>query len=359
MSTSPTPANIYRSTCRKFAACVTAVTLFALCLFAPTQPSARAQTTAGSTGLVISQVYTRGGEPGAAFQNDYVEIFNRGSASVDMNNWSLHLSTSSGPIPASITIKFVSSRGIPVEPGRYLLFKLGSGGADGQPLPFPDFDLSGLPGPVPLNLNADAGTVALLMPDSSFQGCPNVQTTGVADVVGYGAGATRFAGFDGPAPTPTLASAALRNGGGCSDNNSNAIDFRLGAANPRNGSSPAAPCNFTTPSSAFDFAAPQFDVAESDGVAHIAVTRIGDVSTPASVEYDVTGGLSANDRSDYTTAIGTLRFDAGEREKTFDVLITDDGRPEQNENAFMALLHAKGAEIGPRNSAMLVIHDND
>src|SRR5205814_3908124 len=89
MSNPPRPAKIYRSKCRKFAACVTAVTLFALCLFAPAQPSARAQTTVGSTGLVISQVYTRGGEPGAAFQNDYVEVFNRGTSSVDMNNWSL------------------------------------------------------------------------------------------------------------------------------------------------------------------------------------------------------------------------------------------------------------------------------
>src|SRR5256714_12947525 len=177
MSNPPRPAKIYRSTCRKFAACVTAVTLFALCLFAPTQPSARAQTTVGSMGLVISQVYTRGGEPGAAFQNDYAEVFNRGTSSVDMNNWSLHLSTGSGPIPASITIKFVSSRGIVVKPGRYLLFKLGHGGTNRQPLPFPYFDMSGLPVPVPLNLNADSGAVALLMPDSSFQGCPNLHTT--------------------------------------------------------------------------------------------------------------------------------------------------------------------------------------
>src|SRR2546423_4794576 len=359
MSNPPRPAKIYRSTCRKFAACVTAVTLFALCLFAPTQPSARAQTTVGSMGLVISQVYTRGGEPGAAFQNDYAEVFNRGTSSVDMNNWSLHLSTGSGPIPPSITINFVSSRGIPVEPGRYLLFKLGSGGTDGQPLPFPDFDLSGLPGPVPLNLNADSGVVALLMPASPSQAGPTVKPTGVAAFVGSGAGATCFEGFDGPAPAPTLASAALRNGDGCSDNNSNAVDFRLGAANPRNGSSPAAPCNFTAPPGFFDFAAPQFDVAEGDGVAHIAVTRLGDVSTPASVEYDVSGGLSANDRSDYTTAAGTLRFAPGEREKSFDVLITDDARPEQNESAFMGLFRAKGAGIGPRNSAMLVIHDND
>src|SRR2546423_6619066 len=261
MSNPPRPAKIYRSKCRKFAACVTAVTLFALCLFAPAQPSARAQTTAGSTGLVISQVYTRGGEPGAAFQNDYVEVFNRGSASVDMNNWSLHLSTGSGPIPTSITIKFVSSRGIVVESGRYLLFKLGSGGTDGQPLPFPDFDLSGLPGPVPLNLNADSGVVALLMPDSSFQGCPNVQTTGVADFVGYGAGSTCFEGFDGPAPAPTLASAALRNGGGCSDNNSNANDFRLRAANPRHRSPPPPPAQLPPPPGLLCLPPPPFAAA--------------------------------------------------------------------------------------------------
>ena len=66
MSNPPRPAKIYRSTCRKFAACVTAFTLVALCLFAPAQPSVRAQNAGTPSTLVISQIYTHGGEPGAS-----------------------------------------------------------------------------------------------------------------------------------------------------------------------------------------------------------------------------------------------------------------------------------------------------
>src|SRR5205085_9648284 len=98
----------------------------------------------------------------------------------------LHLALKSSPIPTAATIKFVSSRGIPVEPGRYVLIRL-AGGANGQPLPSPDFDLSGLPGPFPLDLNSASGEVGLLTPDGSFQNCPTAPTAGVADYVGYGA----------------------------------------------------------------------------------------------------------------------------------------------------------------------------
>src|SRR2546421_178717 len=276
MSNPPRPAKIYRSACRKFAACVAAVTLVALCLFAPSQPTARAQNAGTQSTLVVSQIYTRGGEPGAAFQNDYIELFNRGNASVDMNGWGLHIALKSSPIPTAATIKFVSSRGIPVEPGRYLLIKL-AGGANGQPLPSPDFDISGLPGPFPLDLNSASGEVGLLTPDGSFQNCPTAPTAGVADYVGYGA-AICFEGFDGPAPAPTLSSATLRDGGGCSDNNSSAIDFHLGAATPRNSSTPAVPCNFPPPPSFFNFAAPQFDTTEFQDHTTINVTRIGDTS---------------------------------------------------------------------------------
>src|SRR5919198_5116980 len=326
MSNFLSPAENYRSTCGRVAARVAAVAVLALCLSAPSPPAARAQNAGSPSALVISQVYTRGGEPGAAFESDYVELFNRGNTSVNMNGWSLHLALKSSPVPTSAVIKFVSTRSILVEPGRYVLIRL-AGGASGQPLPPADFDLSLIP--VPLDLNAAAGVVGLLTPDGSFQGCPTPPTPGVSDYVGYGA-ATCFEGVDGPAPAPTLLSATLRDGGGCSDSNSSAVDFHLAAASPRNSATPAAPCSFTPAPSLFDFSAPQFDAAESQGRAEITVTRTGDTTQAASVEYVITGG-TAFERSDYTTALGTLRFAAGETQKSFDVLLTDDATQEMNE----------------------------
>src|SRR5215212_5721071 len=123
MSNSPRGAEIRRPNCRRLPALATAFAAFALLLCAPSE-AARAQTVSGSPNLVISQVYTRGGEANASYQNDFIEIFNRGTEPVDMNNYGLHMSTTSGPIPTSILVRLASSRGIVVPPGRYLLVKL-------------------------------------------------------------------------------------------------------------------------------------------------------------------------------------------------------------------------------------------
>ena len=37
--------------------------------------------------VVISQVYGGGGNSGATLKNDFIEIFNRGSAAVDVTGW--------------------------------------------------------------------------------------------------------------------------------------------------------------------------------------------------------------------------------------------------------------------------------
>jgi hypothetical protein len=359
MSCPPHDAKSFCVTRRKVATYLTTFVTFALVLFIQSPRAARAQTTSGSTGLVISQVYTRGGEAGAAFQNDYIEIFNRGSVPVDMNSWGLHIAISGGPIPTTWLIRFASSRGIMVEPGRYVLIKL-AGGPNGQPLPSADFDFDFSFLPIPLNLSSTSGTIALLLPDASFQGCPTLQTPGVVDYIGYGAGSTCFEGVDGPAPAPTLLSATLRGGGGCTDNNSSALDFALGAANPRNSSTAAAPCNINVPLSFINFAAPQFHTTEDAGHQEILVTRTGDVTAPATVDYIITGG-TAFERSDYTTTAGRLRFAPGETQKSFDILLTDDATQEPNETVEMLLWKPTGAGVstGFVDKATLVIHDND
>src|SRR6267142_3267042 len=48
------------------------------------QPAAAVSTT-----IVLSQVYGGGGNLNAPYQNDYVELFNRGSATVNIAGWSI------------------------------------------------------------------------------------------------------------------------------------------------------------------------------------------------------------------------------------------------------------------------------
>src|ERR1044071_9521023 len=118
MSNSPRGAEIRRPGWRIFIARVTAVTAFALLISAHAQ-TARAQSVSGSPDLVISQVYTRGGEAGASYQKDFVEIFNRGTEVANLNNYTLHVTLDIGPIPASLSVRLFSSIGIVVQPGRY------------------------------------------------------------------------------------------------------------------------------------------------------------------------------------------------------------------------------------------------
>jgi hypothetical protein len=343
------------------AARVTAFAALALILFAPSSLAVRAQTISGSPDLVISQVYTRGGEPGASFRSDFVEIFNRGTEPVDMSGYGLHIATISGP--ASLIVRFSSTRSVVVQPGRYLLIGLkGDSSGGGQPLPAPDVDLSILPEPVPVNLNTTTGLIALLRPNSFFQGCPNSQSTGVADFVGYGSTAICFEGAAGPAPAPTVATESLqRFGGGCTDNNLSANDFQLSPVLPRNSSSAAGVCAVSNFPSFFNFGVAEFHVSESDSRAEIIVTRTGDLSAPASVEYSITGG-TASERADYTTAAGRLRFAPGEAQKSFDILLTDDATQELiNETIELLIWKPSGAgsATGLRDRAVLVIHDND
>jgi hypothetical protein len=337
-----------------------AVTACALLLFAPCE-AARAQTVSGSPNLVISQLYTRGGEANASYQNDFIEIFNRGTEPADMNNYTLHMSTISGPIPTGISVKLVSTRGIIVPAGRYLLIKLKGDGLGGEPLPPADFDLSILPGPVPINLNTATGLVVLVAPNGSFQGCPSLQSTGVVDYVGYGATSVCYEGPTGPAPAPSVATDSLqRVSGGCADNNLNASDFKLSPVLPRNSGWAAGICAGSSFPSFFDFAAPQFDTQEGADHAEIVVTRTGDLSTAATVDYSITGG-TAFERADYTTAAGRLRFAPGESQKTFDLLLTDDATQEPNETVELLIWKptGAGAATGFRDRATLVIHDND
>src|SRR5687768_7906630 len=69
-----------------------AFALFALLVVAA---PADAQTT-GSPGLVISQVYGAGGNAGATYTADYVELFNRGTAPIDLGDFSLQYASATG-----------------------------------------------------------------------------------------------------------------------------------------------------------------------------------------------------------------------------------------------------------------------
>ncbi|HEV2761954.1 MAG TPA: DUF4214 domain-containing protein, partial [Pyrinomonadaceae bacterium] len=113
------------------------------------------------------------------------------------------------------------------------------------------------------------------------------------------------------------------------------------------------------PLSVIRFVSETFTVGEGARRAVITVTREGDASAAATVEYATQNEL-ARARGDYTAALGTLRFAPGERTKTFDVLITDDAFVEGTESVALYLSEPKGAGLHATfGYATLVIQDND
>src|SRR4029453_6463759 len=94
-------------------------------------------------------------------------------------------------------------------------------------------------------------------------------------------------------------------------------------------------------------------------VAHITVNRTGDLAAGGSADFATSDG-TASERSDYNTTIGTVHFAPGESQKTFDVLITDDGKLESTETVTLTLSQPTGnATLGSRSSVSLFISDND
>ena len=110
--------------------------------------------------------------------------------------------------------------------------------------------------------------------------------------------------------------------------------------------------------STVEFSASQFTVNEDAGAATITVTRAGDTSTQASVDYLTVDG-SATQKGDYMVGNGTLRFAAGETSKTFSVLIVNDAYQEAAESFSISLTNPVGTTVGTKNISAITINAND
>ncbi len=195
-------------------------------------PAARS----ASPDMVLSQVYGGGGNSGATYANDFVELFNRGSAAVDLGTWSIQYASATG------TSWQVTPLTGSVQPGKYFLVQLASAAAVGAALPTPDAtgttNLANAGGKVALVRSATALSCGASAGSCSAD--PNV-----VDLVGYGS-ATDFEGSDAAAALTNTA-ADVRGGGGCTDTDDNESDFASATPAARNAATAAAPCTGEPP----------------------------------------------------------------------------------------------------------------
>ena len=115
-----------------------------------------------------------------------------------------------------------------------------------------------------------------------------------------------------------------------------------------------------TPSvSSLQFRATSYIVNESAGNVTISVTRIGNTSSAATINYATSNG-SATQPDDYINTSGSLQFAAGETVKSIVVPIVDDGLVEHTES-FNLVLSApgSGAMEGVPFTTTVTILDDD
>jgi predicted extracellular nuclease len=186
-----------------------------------------------SADVVISQVYGGGGNSGATFKNDFIELYNRGSAAVNLTGWTVQYASSTG------TSWQVTTLSGTISPGKYYLVQEAAGSGGSVSLPAPNAIGT-------INMSATAGKVALVSNATALSGaCP----TEVVDFVGFGATANCFETAFAPAPSNT--NAILRKSDGAQDTDDNSVDFVTGSPNPRNGLFPFVATATASPSTLF------------------------------------------------------------------------------------------------------------
>ncbi|HEX7997105.1 MAG TPA: FG-GAP-like repeat-containing protein [Pyrinomonadaceae bacterium] len=214
------------------------ITAAAIGFFAVTSPR---PVEAVSPNIVISQIYGGGGNAGAPFTNDFIELFNRGTTAVDVTGWSVQYNSGTGTGAFQVT-PICPTGPCLIQPGQYFLVQEG-GGVNGVPLPTPN--ASGT-----IAMSATTGRVAVVNSTTPIPtGATCATQLASVDFVGYGnSGSPNFTPpicFEGaaPAPAPSNTTSDQRMGGGCQDTDQNSADFFVAAPTPRNSASPTNTCN--------------------------------------------------------------------------------------------------------------------
>lgn len=328
------------------------VMVLALVLMAVPMQSAQAV----SQDIVISQVYGGGGNTGAPYTHDFVELFNRGNSTVSLAGWSVQYASSTG------TGNFGANSGqltelpnVSLAPGQYLLIQE-SGGTTGVALPTPD-----LIDTTPIAMAAGAGKVALVNTAVSLgcnggsTPCSAAQLAQIIDLLGYG-GANFFEGA--PAPTLSNTTSASRAGNGCTETDNNSTDFTAGAPTPRNTASPLNPCP-VTPSLTLN------DVSLSEGNSGTTSFNFTvSLSAPAGaggVTFDIATAddtATTADNDFVSQSLTGQTIPSGSSSYAFNVLVNGDVTEEADETFFVNVTNVTGVTVADGQGQGTIVNDD-
>ncbi len=157
---------------------------------------------------------------------------------------------------------------------------------------------------------------------------------------------------------------ALQVGNGGSGGDVNTIYFTAGTAEEEHGLFGSLKPTTTSATSLIQFSTDSYVISESTGKIQVTVTRAGDASGSATVNYntfDESQVDHASQKSDYEIALGQVSFAPGETSKTFEILVQNDNFDENDETIDLALSNPIGAGLGlgTPNHAEVTILDDD
>ena len=263
-----------------------AIAAFPVFLFAASQMQAASST------VVISQVYAAGGNSGATYNADYVELFNLSGSAVNITGWSLQYFSATASATSNPTISPVTGTVI-LQPGQRYLIQATPGTTGVALTNSADQTSSNLA------MGATAGriyvtnTTAAL---SNASGCP----TNYVDFVGYGTTANCYE--TGRAPAPSLSQPIARTNA-CVDGDNNATEFAQTSTPARNSTAAPTTCTATIISAA-TFTPSSVDVGQSSlltasGPLGLTVTAdlssLGGSKTQSLYDDGTHGDAAAND----------------------------------------------------------------
>nr|WP_241965192.1 ExeM/NucH family extracellular endonuclease [Microbacterium telephonicum] len=193
-----------------------AVTALAGVALAPLPASAAVSADAD---LVISEVYGGGGNNGAAFNQDFIELANVGDAPAVLTDYSVQYASAGG---TSWQVTALGDIELPAG-GRLLI---GQAFGSNTTLPAIAADVTGT-----VAMSGTGGKVALVQGTAALSGATGIaELPAVVDLVGWGA-ANAYAGT-APAPATTNATSVSRDAA-AANTADNAADFTVGAPTPQ------------------------------------------------------------------------------------------------------------------------------
>jgi DNA/RNA endonuclease YhcR with UshA esterase domain/uncharacterized membrane protein len=190
--------------------------------------------------VVVSEIYGGGGNSGATYKNDFIELYNPTDENISLDGWSVQYASAAGAFNSKPSGTNSTALGGVIKAHGYYLIQEAKGSGGSADLPNPDVVGS-------INMSGTAGKIALSKSTAAMpigQADPNV-----VDFVGFGTTASEKEG-SGPTPAPSNFKSVERlandssdptgegagNGNGW-DTNDNAKDFVAADPNPQNSSS--------------------------------------------------------------------------------------------------------------------------